>query len=137
MKAHSTHQLGVHIQKWAFSHRLVGQQILSYCLKIWSCQIPTAFDAMKRKWHVVKSNILKMLPWKKGIYCFTLKECQSTVLTKVEHVRFHDFSNFFSLIISPLMFKMHFKSPLNPYIFFFNLLHSPECFLVFPSLTGL
>ena len=59
-------------------HHLSGQLacwILSYCLKIWSCQIPTAFDAMKRKWHVVKSNILKMLPWKKGIYCFTLKEC--------------------------------------------------------------
>lgn len=118
MKAHSAHQLGVRIQKWAFCHRLVGQQILSYCLKIWSCQIPTAFDAVKRKWHVVKSNILKMLPWKKGIDYFTLKQCQSTVFTKVECIRFHRFLKLLQLNYKPLMFKMHFKSPLNPFFFF-------------------
>ena len=40
---------------------------------------------------MVKSKILKMLPWKKGIDSLALKEVQSTIFTKVERVRFHRF----------------------------------------------
>lgn len=64
----------------------------------------TAFDLIKRKWHLVKPNIFKMLPWEKETYCFALKKCQPTVFIKVGVIVAHDFLSPFSLIISPLMF---------------------------------
>lgn len=96
--------LEVHIQKWAFCHVLwLDGKFYVTAWTIWNCQISPAFDLIKRKWHVVKSNILKMLPRKKGTYCPALKECQLTVFIKVM-LESTDFLNVFSLIISPSMF---------------------------------
>lgn len=81
----------------------------------------TAIDLIKKKWHVAKSNPLKILPQKKETYCIALQKFQPTVFIKVGSKSFQRFLKALQFNYKPFDVLRHILKGLWSHLFVYLL----------------